>query len=143
MTNAIGVTVITTLLTGGMWSMLLIHLSGKAFEMDFNSGRHSFHTFLAIYRQIYSGIFVFGIILFMIEHGFTCRTLLALSSVYALLMILWVTFCYEHYQHDRYQPNGLYTYTGWKYALTLTLGAMSPILFAIGLLMAAEGSYGK
>lgn len=120
---------------------LTLVMSNGPFEMDSNSGRHSFHAFLAVYSQIYAGIFVFGSILAMVAvHGSVCRVLLALSAVYALFTVLWITVCYERYQHARYQQmpsGGRSTYTGWKYALTLTLGAISPILFAIGLLTAA------
>lgn len=136
------VIVFTLVLTMFLWAVIgnAMRVEPSApFEMDSNSGRHSFHAFLAIYRQIYAGIFIFGSILAMVAaHGSVCRILLALSAVYALFTVLWITFCYEGYQHARYQSvGGRSTYTGWKYALTLTLGAMSPILFAIGLLIAA------
>ena len=127
--------------TLALFVLISITLYGRTFEMDSNSGRHSFHAMFAIYRHIYVAIFILGCTLPLIaastEQSAPFRLILALSAVYALFMILWLTYQYEIYQHSRRWVNGLATepspYTGWKYAVTLTLGVMSPILFAIGL----------
>jgi hypothetical protein len=74
-----------------------------------------------------------------VDHGSVYRIVFALASVYALFFVLWLTFQYEGYQHTRYAKDGRSPYTGWKYAVTLTLGVLSPILLAIGLLGVAYG----
>ena len=123
-----------------LWLALSILLRGKSFDFDTTGARYSFHSVFALYRQIYAVIFIFGGALAMvIEHGSVYRIILALSSVYAMFTILWLTFQYESYQHLRYRENGRSPYTGWKYAITLVLGAMSPLLFACGLLGAVYG----
>ena len=118
-----------------LWLALAIILHGRSFYFDTPGARYSFHSVFAIYRQIYAGLFIFGGILSMLtDHGTEYRIILALSSVYAMFFVLWLTFQYEGYQHVRYGAGGKSSYTGWKYATTLTLGIMSPILFAIGLI---------
>ncbi len=123
-----------------MWLALSIVLRGKSFEFDSIGARYSFHSVFAVYREIYTGIAVFGGLLAMVvAHGSVYRVILALASVYALLFVLWLTFQYEGYQHARYAKDGRSLYTGWKYAATLTLGVLSPILLAVGLLGVAYG----
>jgi hypothetical protein len=120
-----------------LWLTLVIVLRGLVFDMDTSGARYSFHAILAIYRQFYGIIFVFGTILASIsDHNASwCRLDFALSSIYALFFVLWTAWQYEAYQHGRYRErDGRSTYTGWKYAVTLTLGIMSPVLFAVGLL---------
>ena len=123
-----------------LWLALAITLRGRSFDFDTSSARYSFHSVFAVYRQIYAGIFIFGSILSMLtDRGTVYRIVLALSSVYAMFFVLWLTFQYEGYQHERYGENGKSPYTGWKYAATLTLGIMSPVLFALGLIGAVYG----
>ncbi len=133
-----------------LWAALSIVLRGKSFEFDSIGARYSFHSVFAIYREIYTGIAVFGGLLAMVvDHGSVYRVVFALSSVYALFFVLWLTFQYEGYQHIRYRPSvnpnspityvGTSPYTGWKYAITLTAGVMSPLMFAVGLLGVAYG----
>lgn len=121
--------------TSVLWLALAITLRGRSFDFDTSSARYSFHSVFAVYRQIYAGVFIFGGILSMLtDRGTGYRIILALSSVYALFFVLWLTVQYESYQHARYSGNDKSPYTGWKYATTLTLGVMSPVLFAVGLI---------
>lgn len=123
-----------------LWLALAIALRGRSFDFDTPGSRYSFHSVFAIYRQIYSGVFIFGGILSMLtDRGAGYRILLALSSVYAMLFVLWLTFQYEGYQHARYGAGGKSSYAGWKYAVTLALGVMGPVLFAIGLVGTVYG----
>lgn len=131
------------LVTSGLLVSLSFVLGSRTFEMDTSgpgAGRHSFHALFAIYRKIYAGIFVAGTLLPVLMPASgdvdVFRMLLDLSAVYALFMVLWTAFQYEIYQHLRYLPGiqARSPYKGWKYAVTLTLGIMSPLLFAIGLI---------
>ena len=123
-----------------LWLALAIVLRGRSFDFDTAGARYSFHSVFSIYRQIHAGVFIFGGILSMLtDRGAGYRIILALSAVYALFFVLWLTFQYEGYQHARYGAGGKSPYTGWKYAATLTLGVMSPILFAIGLVGTVYG----
>jgi hypothetical protein len=135
--NVESIAIITLLL----WLGLSLVFHGKVFDMDTAGTRYSFHAAFAIYRQIYAAISVFGIILaIFVDHVARSKVMFVLASIYALLFVLWTAYQYEHYQHQRYsESRGKSTYRGWKYALTLTLGGMSPILFAIGLLEFAYG----
>ena len=122
----IAVTLIVTLLS---WLVLSIGLRGEVVEMD-PDVKYSFLLFFTIYRQIYAVIFLASIVLSMLMPSPESRLWMALATVYSLFFTLWLTFCYEGYQH-----RGKAAYTGWRYAVTLTLGGMSPILFVIGLLV--------
>ena len=131
---------VTSLLAVALWSVLSIRMLGLVFEMD-PGGKHSFYPMFTIYRQTYAAIFLSGIVLATVTPSPDSRLLEALAAIYAMLFVLWLTFCYESYQHARYNysslDSGKSCYTGRKYAVTLTLGVMSPFLFVLGLLMGA------
>jgi|SRR5579872_962338 len=133
-----------------LWLILNLRLRGRVFDMDPGDG--SFFDLLLVYRSIYGAILIIGTIVPLIannpiEYSSGGRELLALSAVYALFMLLWLTFCYEAYLHrpklkdidGKLVVKGKSPYTGWRYAITLALGIMSPILFALGLLELFHG----
>lgn len=110
------------------------NMRGLIFDLD-PGDKHSFHAFFYVYRQVYGVIFVAGVALSMLVPSADAKLLLSLSAIYALVFVLWLTFCYERYQHTRYRQDSRGSYSGWRYAVTLTWGAMSPALFALGLLI--------
>jgi hypothetical protein len=140
-----------------LWLSLCITLRGRVFEMDsvgsvdeyhpVLTGRHSFHAIFGIYRRIYGGIFGAGIVAAILappaDNGGVYRVLPALAAVYGLIFVLRLTVHYERRQHLRYPPGGKSPYLGWRYAVTLTLGVMSPVLFAVGLVGLIGALYGQ
>jgi hypothetical protein len=129
------------ILAGGILPLVLffaplaVVLYGRTFEMDTDGVRYSFCVVFAFYRQVYAVIFAAGVVLSELPvNGHESRGLFALSAVYALAFVLWVTTCYETYQHVRYKEGGKSPYTGAHYALTLSLAVTSSLLFILGLL---------
>lgn len=158
MANPLAIILISLAVTA-IWTIVLSFILGSYYEMDHpkasddlarelapgrtydgqvvcSQQRYSFFSTLAIYRQCYFGIFVGSIVvlLFAMElNRPSAAGALSISAVYSVAFLIWMNFCYEGYQHNRYHINGRCTYTGRAYAFTIALGSMALIMFMLGL----------
>lgn len=137
-----------------IWIFLISsHPSNTRYEMDWGvSFPGSFFSFYTLYHRLCSTLFLSGSTLSLIV-AFVCRSepsgILALAAVYALLVDIWMVYCYERYCHSKW-PAGAATgylgpsnYTTARYMLTLALGVSSLLLFVIGLIMAVAQIAGR
>jgi len=113
-----------------LWLAFSILVRGKSFKMDSLAPGSFFGTF-AVYRE--TAVLVFWVSMamavFSAYKGWPPATYVnAAAAILAFLFVSWLSWCYEGYLAIKT------SYSGMRYALTLSLGICSLVYFIAGIL---------
>jgi hypothetical protein len=125
-----------------LWLWLSITHHQRAFELDPGGRQYSFYAILACYRWqcwLMTAISAPLAIAAALHGLLFAAVALAGAATYALVLPVWLAWCYEGYLHHRYVTGGISSYTGGMYALTVALTISTLACFVsgwLGLIMA-------
>jgi hypothetical protein len=128
-----------------IWLWLSATHHHRAFELDPDGQRYSFYAILACYRWqcwLLTAISVPLAVAAALHGVLFAAVALVGAATYAMVLPVWLAWCYEGYLHHRYVTNGSSSYTGGMYALTIALAISAVACFVggwLGLIMALLG----
>jgi hypothetical protein len=131
------------------WLIFYAELGGRVYEMDHGQKEGSNLAFV-LYRPTFYTIIAVGLIGAIwnaeAKQEWPAIALMG-AAIYALLFNAWLAYSYEAYLHAKYPKNlppnvmnysGPSNYSGWKYAITLSLACSAIFLFIAGLATMTE-----
>lgn len=126
---------VVILIEGLILGVLLHQGKGMLYEMDWG-GPGNFVYLQMIYNSYYKLLAIIALTEAFATGFYELRdasVFLFFASCNAFIFPIFLNYSYEEYCHQRWAENGKSSYTGPKYAITLTLGICAIIFFFIGL----------